>query len=60
MGPSNCAVVKCYNSSKKLKDFCEKPCEVHAGLLKGSCGYRTRRNFNNLPQKTDCLNEKSY
>ena len=38
MGPSNCAVVKCFNTSKKLKDFCEKQCGVHAGLLKGSCG----------------------
>ena len=38
MGPSNFAVVKCFNTSKKLKDFCEKQCKVHAGLLKGSCG----------------------
>ena len=41
MGPANCAVVKCFNTSKKLKDLREKPCEIHEGLLKGNCGCPT-------------------
>ena len=38
MVPANCAVVNCFNNSKKLKYFKETPCEKHAALLKNECG----------------------
>ena len=38
MGRANCAVVNCFNNSKKLKYFKETPCEIHTGSLKNDCG----------------------
>ena len=39
MGQTNCAVVNCFNNSKKLKYFEDTPCEIHIGFLKnyGGC-----------------------
>ena len=34
MGPANCAVVGCYNSTKKLKKWRESNCEIHGVLIK--------------------------
>ena len=36
MGPANCAVVGCYNSTKKLKKWRESNCEIH-GVLRKDC-----------------------
>ena len=38
MVPANCAVVGCFNNSKKLKKFHESSCEIHTGLIKRNCG----------------------
>ena len=34
MGPANCAVVDCCNSTKKLKKWRESNCEIHGVLIK--------------------------
>ena len=38
MGPTNCAVVNCFNKSKKRKYFKEAPREIHTEFLKNDCG----------------------
>ena len=38
MSQANCAVVNCFNNSKKLKCFKETPCEIYTAFLKNNCG----------------------
>ena len=38
MGPSNCAVINCFNNSRKLKKVLEEYCLTHVGMLKKECG----------------------
>ena len=37
MGPSNCAVVNCYNNKRKLDKWRQSECNLHPGTTKGLC-----------------------
>lgn len=37
MGPANCAVVDCFNSTKKLDKWMKKTCSTH-GIIQNNCG----------------------
>ena len=37
MGPSNCAVIKCYNSKRKLDKWMEIESDIHPGITHELC-----------------------